>query len=186
MSALKNMADLHKQLRQERALTKELTKRGRQWMALAKRREKQVKHLKLALQVTTDKLQITREGHADEFSTISTRVRKRRNELLAALFPFAKFGKRLMDGRSQVPQSGAWYGLDSGCETEATLDIEHFKRAIELVDGRPMRILRGGHMVLPGGKVIQSQRRPKGCDCLIQHKKDCPNRDVDLYQISTV
>lgn len=36
-------------------------------------------------------------------------------ELEAALAPFAKFGARLMDGRSHVPKSGSWAGLDSGC-----------------------------------------------------------------------
>ncbi len=55
-------------------------------------------------------------------------------KLLDALKPFAKFGKRLLDGRAAVPETGAWYGLDSGCPTEATLDIEHFKAAIKLVE----------------------------------------------------
>lgn len=73
-----------------------------------------------------------------------TKLRQSREQhlltALEALVPFAKFGKRLMDGRTGTPLSGPlafapWYDLDK--TQGVTLDIEHFKAAIEIVDGMP-------------------------------------------------
>jgi len=50
-------------------------------------------------------------------------------ELVDAVKPFAKFGKKL-DGRRGTPVSGDWYSLDSGSEGEASITIEDFNGAI--------------------------------------------------------
>lgn len=62
--------------------------------------------------------------HAD----FARELERENAELRKALEPFAKFGKKLI-GRRQVPTSGVWQGLDSGCDGEVSIDIEHFQAA---------------------------------------------------------
>jgi hypothetical protein len=72
---------------------------------------------------------VTKAHHTGCVTARLNRVEK----LEKGLKPFAKFGKRLMDGRRGIPKTGAWFGLDCGEPTEAVITIEHFKKAIKLV-----------------------------------------------------
>ncbi len=62
------------------------------------------------------------------------------NAAVAALKPFAKFHERLTDGRRGYPTKGELWTLDAGCETEASITVEHLAEAARIVQEQMLEL----------------------------------------------